>query len=148
MESVPSKCQLYSWWIMLAFLVRSCTPESISRKNHVTRFMTLSIDVIYQELSSVQVSTGTMSWNLYIVCINKQLRSCACADVLDFKYRDVKMFLLKLWSELQSLVKIFQSAMKIQTKYRPNFHEVENFHEVKCTVVGEFGKSFLKITLN
>ena len=32
--------------------------------------------------------------------------------------------------------------MKIQTKYRPNFHEVENFHEVKCTVVREFGKNF------
>ena len=26
---------------------------------------------------------------------------CACADVLNFKYRDLKMFLLKLGSELQ-----------------------------------------------
>ena len=23
--------------------------------------------------------------------------------------------------------------MKIQTNYRPNFHEMENFHEVECT---------------
>ena len=35
------------------------------------------------------------------------------------------MLLLKLGSELQNLVKKFQSARKIKTKYRPNFHEVE-----------------------
>ena len=43
------------------------------------------------------------------------------------------MFPLKLGSELKNLVKRFLSTMKIQTKYRPNFHQVENFHEVKCT---------------
>ena len=43
------------------------------------------------------------------------------------------MFPLKLGSELQNLVKEFQFAMKIKTKYRSNFHQVENFHEVKCT---------------
>ena len=37
----------------LAFKVRNCTPESISRKSQVTTFMTLSIDAIYQELSSM-----------------------------------------------------------------------------------------------
>ena len=43
------------------------------------------------------------------------------------------MFPLRLGSELQNLVKKFQSAMKVQTKYRPNFEQVENFHEVECT---------------
>ena len=37
----------------LAFIVRSCTLESIFRKSHVTTFMALSIDAIYQELSSM-----------------------------------------------------------------------------------------------
>ena len=37
---------------------------------------------------------------------------CACADVLNFKYRDVKIFLLKLGSELQNLIKKFQSVLK------------------------------------
>ena len=31
----------------LAFKVRNCTLESISKKSHVTTFMTLSIDAIY-----------------------------------------------------------------------------------------------------
>ena len=35
----------------LAFIVRNSTLESISRKSHVTTFMMLSIDAIYQELS-------------------------------------------------------------------------------------------------
>ena len=43
------------------------------------------------------------------------------------------MFPLKIGSELQNLVKNFQSAMKIQTKYRPNHDQVENFHEMECT---------------
>ena len=30
---------------------------------------------------------------------------CACADVLNFKYRDLKMFLLKLGSEFQNVIK-------------------------------------------
>ena len=33
------------------------------------------------------------------------MRSCASADVSDFKYKDVKMFLLKLGPELKNLVK-------------------------------------------
>ena len=37
----------------------------------------------------------------------------ACADVLNFKYRELKMFLLKLGSEIQNLVKKFQSVLKI-----------------------------------
>ena len=58
---------------------------------------------------------------------------CTCADVSDFKYSGVKIFLLKLGSELKYLVEKFQSAIKMQRKYRPNFDEVENFHEVECT---------------
>ena len=37
----------------LAFLVRNCSPESISRKSHVTTFITLSIDAIYQAILNV-----------------------------------------------------------------------------------------------
>ena len=33
---------------------------------------------------------------------------CACANVLNFKYRPLKMFPLKLRSELQNLIKKFQ----------------------------------------
>ena len=36
--------------IRLAFLARSYTPESISKKNHVTTLTTLSIGAIYLEL--------------------------------------------------------------------------------------------------
>ena len=39
---------------------------------------------------------------------------CACADVLNFKYSDLKMFLLKLESELQNLIKKFPSLLKIK----------------------------------
>ena len=42
------------------------------------------------------------------------------------------MLLLKLGSVLPNLVKNFQSALKIWTKFRLNFHEVEYFHEVEC----------------
>ena len=35
------------------------------------------------------------------------------------------MFLLKLGSELQNLIKKFQPIPKIQKKYRLHFHEVE-----------------------
>ena len=60
------------------------------------------------------------------------MRSCACADVSDFKYRDVKLFLLKLGAKLQNLVKKFLPAIKIQTKYRNTKHRL-NFHEVDYT---------------
>ena len=53
------------------------------------------------------------------------MRSCACADVWDFKYSAVKILLLKLGTELQILVKRFQFATKMLTKYSPSFHEVE-----------------------
>ena len=43
----------------------------------------------------------------------------------DFTQSDFKMLLLKLGSELQNLVKKLQSAMKILTKYKLHFHEVE-----------------------
>ena len=58
---------------------------------------------------------------------------CACAHVWNFKYWDLKMFLLKLGSELQNLIKNFQSALKISTKCRLHFHEVEYFRKVECT---------------
>ena len=38
---------------------------------------------------------------------------CACADVLDFKYKNLKIFLLQLGSELQNLIKKFQPVLKI-----------------------------------
>ena len=51
----------------------------------------------------------------------------------DFNYRDGKILLLKLGSELQNLVKKLQSAVKVYTKYRQNLEEVKNFHEKECT---------------
>ena len=35
------------------------------------------------------------------------------------------MFLLRLGSELQDLIEKFQYVLKIETKHRLNFHEVE-----------------------
>ena len=55
---------------------------------------------------------------------------CACADVLNFKYRDLKMFLLKLESELQNLIKKFQPILT--EKYRLYFHEVECTPHLIC----------------
>ena len=49
---------------------------------------------------------------------------CTCADVLNFKYRDLKMFLLKLGSELQNLMKKSQSVLKMQ-RCKLHFHKVE-----------------------
>ena len=39
--------------------------------------------------------------------------NCVVADVSDFKYRDIKMFLLRRGSELQILVNKIQYVMKI-----------------------------------
>ena len=41
------------------------------------------------------------------------MKTCACADILSFKYRNVEIFLLKLGSELQSLIRKFRFALKI-----------------------------------
>ena len=43
------------------------------------------------------------------------------------------MFLLKLVSKLQNLVKKLPCAMKILANYWLHFHEVEYFHQVECT---------------
>ena len=48
---------------------------------------------------------------------------CAWADVLNFKYRDLKMFLLKLGLELQNLIKKFQNTDCISTKW--NAHPLD-----------------------
>ena len=51
------------------------------------------------------------------------MRSCAYANVSDFKYMDVKMFLLKFRSELQNLVRSpvsYQDINKIQTEFPRN----------------------------
>ena len=37
---------------------------------------------------------------------------CTRVDVLNFKYRDLKMFLLELGSELQNLIEKFESVLK------------------------------------
>ena len=77
------------------------------------------------------------------------MRSCTCADVSDFKYRDIKLFLLKREWELKYLVKKFQSTIKIQTKHRPNFHEVESTTPIlkhlgsKTTLTPVMSPSFL-----
>ena len=38
---------------------------------------------------------------------------CACAAVVNFKYKDLKIFLSKLESELENLIENFQSVLKI-----------------------------------
>ena len=43
------------------------------------------------------------------------------------------MFLLKLESELQNLIKKFPSLLKIKKNCRLHFNEAEYFHEVECT---------------
>ena len=35
------------------------------------------------------------------------------ANVSDFKYRTVKMYLLKTWSEFQNLIKKYQDVLRI-----------------------------------
>ena len=47
---------------------------------------------------------------------------CRCSN---FKYWSVKILLLKLASELPNLVKNFQFVLKVWTKSKLNFHEVE-----------------------
>ena len=59
----------------------------------------------------------------------------------DFKYSDVKMFLLKLVSELQNLVKKFavqyENINKLQTAFpRSGMH---NPHSPPCTHLFDFG---------
>ena len=63
------------------------------------------------------------------------IASCACADASNFERKDVKIFLLNLWSVCEKLVKKFQANLKIWTKCRTNFHKVENLHELECTRV-------------
>ena len=58
---------------------------------------------------------------------------CAYADGLNFKYSNLKMFLLKLGSALQNFIEKFQSVLKIKKKCRLHFHEVEYFQKVECT---------------
>ena len=54
------------------------------------------------QLTSKLMSIPNVSFNV-ILCheIHKVIAIYACADVSNFKYRGVKMFLLKLGSELQ-----------------------------------------------
>ena len=68
-------------------------------------------------------------WHVVMNSCNLRMR----ADVSNFKYRNVKMLLLRLASELSNLVKKFQSVLKVWTKWQLNFHELEHFHEVEGT---------------
>ena len=70
---------------------------------------------------------------------------CTCADVLKFKYRDLIIFFKKLGSELQNVMKKFQSVLKKWTKCRLHFHEVDYFHQVECTGGGYI--LFMKIKI-
>ena len=38
---------------------------------------------------------------------------CLSVNVLDFKYRTVKIYLLKIWLEFQTLIKKFQALIRI-----------------------------------
>ena len=55
------------------------------------------------------------------------IAKCACADVSDFKHRDVKMLLLNILSEHWNLVK---------KRYKQNFHKME------CTVAAFLSNDF------
>ena len=48
---------------------------------------------------------------------------CACADALNSKYSDLKMFILKLGSEMQNLIK------KSQSVFGSKYQAVKNFHK-------------------
>ena len=65
------------------------------------------------------------------------MRSCASADVSDFKYKDVIMFLLKLGPELKNLVKKSNKQWKDEQNIDWNSTK-ENFHEVECTGVASW----------
>ena len=54
---------------------------------------------------------------------------CRCSN---FKYWSVKILLLKLASELPNLVKNFQFVLKVWTKSKLNFHEVEYTRPFCC----------------
>ena len=47
-------------------------------------------------------------------------------------FQTLNIELKKLWAEFQKLIKKFQAILKVQTIYRLNFLEVENFHKVEC----------------
>lgn len=55
----------------LVFEARNCRLESICRKSHVITIMTLSIDPIYQGVSSMLVSNWYHIRKCEIVCINE-----------------------------------------------------------------------------
>ena len=37
---------------------------------------------------------------------------CACADISNYKHRDVKLLLLKLWLDFQNVIKKFHVALR------------------------------------
>ena len=70
------------------------------------------------------------------------MHSYGCADVSNFKYSDAKLFVLKRGSELQSLVKKFQSAMKY-TKIQTEFPQSEKFPQSGKPSDGTFFKKLI-----
>ena len=70
------------------------------------------------------------------------MHSYACAYVSNFKYSDVKLFVLKRGSELQNLVKKFQSAMKY-TKIQTEFPQSEKFPQSGKPSDGTFFKKLI-----
>ena len=110
---------------MLTFLLRSykhCKKFQEKSRDHI---LMSSSDPIYQGVSLKKVS----NWHHVKTFANSMYKrvivSRVCADVSDFEHRGVKMFLLKIWSEYQNLVRKFQAFLKIQTISKLNFHKVE-----------------------
>ena len=75
---------------------------------------------------------------------------CACADVLNFKYRNFKIFLLKLGSELQNFIKKFQPVLKynkMQTAFPQSGMNNDSFHSLseiaKSLISGLICKDYL-----
>ena len=113
--------------------VKIYRPEYLFRKIHVIKLIKLLTDFIYQKVSPVQGLNSFHAKKL-VNNINYWITAiCVCTLISNFKYRSVKMFLLKIGSELPNLVKKFQTFLKIWANCSQNFYEVEYFHAVACT---------------
>lgn len=98
-------------------------------------YLILKDMVLWQKLKRIDIKE---SWHLGIIKLAKgecqiYIFICKVDKVIDkvhaqmfyISSRSVKMLVWKLGSELPNLIKKFQSALKIWTRCRLNFHEVE-----------------------
>ena len=107
--------------------MRCTLSESISKKSQVITLM-LSIDTIYQEGYPQCVSfKQTPCCAKLVNRMHKQVANCKVTHVQKFGFYIV-ISACYYWnldqSYLQNLVKKLQSAMKILTKYKLNFHRI------------------------